>query len=694
MSRPPLGSGSGSALPFSLPSSIPPPASWPDPDPYPPPTGVQQGQNRFTVRHQSQPSSVPAGSVGSIAFQFPPPTAQQYPYQHPHQPAHAFGFGAPQAQGYPPQDQAHVPGPFTLNQQLFALPPAPIIPATTSIASTATPPPFFQTQPQPQPQPPPPVAADPILFYPDPNYQPYYPAPVYSPSIASSNSAASGSQHSSRANSVPLPSHSAGPNAAASSDPYLAQITSPPPQFFPRTQTRQRSNFRPCSLSNFQPSLPTRCSQHSNDTRNHSCCCIDTCTIRKARGTIFPIWTQSGTWHGTPVADPAVAAAGNPTICRCEPPVCRPPPPASTAPSSSSASSALAAAIAPPPHQQQAKVKFAPLFQPPSTNPLLAALAQRPRITKPDLELWTPYSTAAPLLARDCSWRIKPFFEIVSMRSFVQLSAQYEQSPIYFSVADDDAAAATVLANPDLRVVLMPAFLDAVYFSANHKINGNRCAALLDARIITSVDVNHARVLTKHTCHPIDITDAVRKSETQARIKQHLVKVAAPNAGPAPLTVLVAVVKRIPVDDVVRAERIEQNMLSSSSSCSSTSSTSSDLNDDDDDLLLPATALVPLKDPVLHSRIRVPLRSTHCTHPECFDAAVFFTMNAQTPTWVCPYCDVTMGAPMSPALRTQMMGRGELRTVVGFGVAADVVVDGLFERRRDDDDEDEDADEA
>ncbi|ORZ35558.1 hypothetical protein BCR44DRAFT_184357 [Catenaria anguillulae PL171] len=46
--------------------------------------------------------------------------------------------------------------------------------------------------------------------------------------------------------------------------------------------------------------------------------------------------------------------------------------------------------------------------------------------------------------------------------------------------------------------------------------------------------------------------------------------------------------------------------------------------------------------------IQTPIRSIHCTHKECFDAATFISMNAQTPTWVCPVCDIDIGRPPNP----------------------------------------------
>ncbi|KAL8276122.1 hypothetical protein RQP46_011471 [Phenoliferia psychrophenolica] len=49
-----------------------------------------------------------------------------------------------------------------------------------------------------------------------------------------------------------------------------------------------------------------------------------------------------------------------------------------------------------------------------------------------------------------------------------------------------------------------------------------------------------------------------------------------------------------------------------------------------------------LKDPLVGSRIKTPIRSLQCSHIGCFDAEVFFMMNEQTPAWACPICSKTL----------------------------------------------------
>lgn len=38
-------------------------------------------------------------------------------------------------------------------------------------------------------------------------------------------------------------------------------------------------------------------------------------------------------------------------------------------------------------------------------------------------------------------------------------------------------------------------------------------------------------------------------------------------------------------------------------------------------------------------RMSNPMRSTLCNHVQCFDAASWFQINEQTPTWTCPVCE-------------------------------------------------------
>jgi E3 SUMO-protein ligase PIAS1 len=49
-----------------------------------------------------------------------------------------------------------------------------------------------------------------------------------------------------------------------------------------------------------------------------------------------------------------------------------------------------------------------------------------------------------------------------------------------------------------------------------------------------------------------------------------------------------------------------------------------------------------LKDPVSITRITMPVRSTVCTHNQCFDGRFFMQLQEQAPTWSCPICQKTV----------------------------------------------------
>jgi E3 SUMO-protein ligase PIAS1 len=55
-------------------------------------------------------------------------------------------------------------------------------------------------------------------------------------------------------------------------------------------------------------------------------------------------------------------------------------------------------------------------------------------------------------------------------------------------------------------------------------------------------------------------------------------------------------------------------------------------------MLAAVSDTVTLKDPLVLTRITVPIKSKSCRHFQCFDATIFFAMNRKIPTWDCPIC--------------------------------------------------------
>jgi len=45
--------------------------------------------------------------------------------------------------------------------------------------------------------------------------------------------------------------------------------------------------------------------------------------------------------------------------------------------------------------------------------------------------------------------------------------------------------------------------------------------------------------------------------------------------------------------------------------------------------------------PLGKMRMKIPAKSIHCDHLQCFDASIFILMNEKKPTWMCPTCNKT-----------------------------------------------------
>lgn len=64
-----------------------------------------------------------------------------------------------------------------------------------------------------------------------------------------------------------------------------------------------------------------------------------------------------------------------------------------------------------------------------------------------------------------------------------------------------------------------------------------------------------------------------------------------------------------------------------------------DMNKANADPDIAATSIrMSLKDPVSTMRITIPVRSSHCTHNQCFDGVMFLQLQEQAPQWSCPVC--------------------------------------------------------
>ncbi|KZT02638.1 uncharacterized protein LAESUDRAFT_729877 [Laetiporus sulphureus 93-53] len=58
-----------------------------------------------------------------------------------------------------------------------------------------------------------------------------------------------------------------------------------------------------------------------------------------------------------------------------------------------------------------------------------------------------------------------------------------------------------------------------------------------------------------------------------------------------------------------------------------------------DDDIVAGHQKMSLKCPLSYMRIQTPCRSSHCVHPQCFDAFSWYSLMEQTTTWLCPVCE-------------------------------------------------------
>jgi E3 SUMO-protein ligase PIAS1 len=60
--------------------------------------------------------------------------------------------------------------------------------------------------------------------------------------------------------------------------------------------------------------------------------------------------------------------------------------------------------------------------------------------------------------------------------------------------------------------------------------------------------------------------------------------------------------------------------------------------EEEDDIEV-GTSTMSLKDTLSYMRIKTPVRSSRCTHNQCFDAFWWLESNLVHPQWLCPLCN-------------------------------------------------------
>lgn len=176
------------------------------------------------------------------------------------------------------------------------------------------------------------------------------------------------------------------------------------------------------------------------------------------------------------------------------------------------------------------------------------------------------------------------------------------------------------------------------------------------------------------TTKPADITTYVRKYNGQLNTIQ--VTYALTKTRYA-FTVLLArhsnvdrLVSRIKKQNVIRKQTVLNTMRR--------------VNADSD---ITATSVrMSLKDPISTLRITLPVRSSHCTHNQCFDGAMFLQLQEQAPQWLCPVCSKAI--PFD-SLCVDEYFQEILDTTTASTEKVDIEPDGKWKVIKEDDDDDE-----
>ncbi|KAF2012483.1 E3 SUMO-protein ligase PIAS1 [Aaosphaeria arxii CBS 175.79] len=130
---------------------------------------------------------------------------------------------------------------------------------------------------------------------------------------------------------------------------------------------------------------------------------------------------------------------------------------------------------------------------------------------------------------------------------------------------------------------------------------------------------------------PADITDLMRKVANYRNSLQ-ITYALTQKGSPQKFNFYIYLVRKDTIDEL--AKKIQQRNVITKASV---------LNEmrkkaDDPDIEVGSVNL-SLKDPISTLRISMPIRSTVCSHNQCFDAESFLQLQEQAPTWTCPICN-------------------------------------------------------
>ncbi|KAF4572967.1 SUMO ligase siz1 [Pleurotus pulmonarius] len=135
------------------------------------------------------------------------------------------------------------------------------------------------------------------------------------------------------------------------------------------------------------------------------------------------------------------------------------------------------------------------------------------------------------------------------------------------------------------------------------------------------------------TAPPPDISKYLRGGNLQNNIEMIYVNSQQPPAQPKKYYLVALMVGVTSVDQLV--DRLKKGKYRS---CEEIKQQMATTSQDFDDVVV-GPLKMSLKCPLSFMRINTACRSSHCVHPQCFDATSWYSMMEQTTTWLCPVCE-------------------------------------------------------
>ncbi|KAH7074411.1 PINIT domain-containing protein [Paraphoma chrysanthemicola] len=238
-----------------------------------------------------------------------------------------------------------------------------------------------------------------------------------------------------------------------------------------------------------------------------------------------------------------------------------------------------------------------------------------------------PMQSRQPYFFKD-----SPFFEI---RELLMSNITLEASPSHRQNCSrnlilNDAQCARLKSDQSLRLLLFGALDQPINHFTRLDI---AFPSQIEVRINTDeIKANFKGLKNKPgSTRPADITDQVRKSPANYRNTIQVTYALTQKK----YSLFIYMVKKFSVGELT--QRIKQrNVITRQSVLSEMVKKA---NDPDIEV---GSSVMSLKDPISTLRITTPVRSTVCTHNQCFDAESFLQLQEQAPTWTCPICNKTI----------------------------------------------------